>query len=578
MKRPSFPRAISTRVMLVFAVVVLLLASAMLAINAWSQRRLEDEVSRALLSQNQYFLHVLGRDLQQIGQRQEEIAAGEPLKRLIYLPTFLSAREIQYNMQWLQREMAVLRDISPLVEDVRIYVQDESNPIFRTYPSLFTLDMELSSRYAVMEGKSRAQHVLDGAFHFLVAYPEGRALQWTDYLLDITLSNEAIQSTLDQLYMGQDGLVLLADTSMQWYVGNSSFLQAGLLPQADWMEGGTPRSVQLQGAIYLLFQERFAANGLTLFALYPEHGMTQSLTVYRLWYWLTIGLAVGVLMLLGMYLNQQIHKPLRALMQAFANAGRGDLDVRLHTHSQDEFAGLYSSFNTTIAQLKRSIDETYTYQLYAREAKLKQLQSQINPHFLYNCFFVLYNMALVEDTDSIMHLSQYLGQYYQYVFRAESQTATVAEDYGQAMRYLHIQVLRFGNRFNLHCDEMPDAYAEVPMPRLVFQPLIENIFVHGFREKTGGDIRIIFTTRDDALEVTIEDNGVGMSPDALEELQRMLARGDKKDGASGLENVNRRLVLFYGPQSAIQLTAKAQGGLCVRFFVPKAREDGPEVA
>ncbi len=562
-------RTISTKVMLVFSVVILLLAAVMLFINDWSESRLEEELNQALLSQNQYFLHVLGRDLRQISQRQKEITTGEPLKRLVYLPTFLSPREIQYNVQWLTQEMVVLRDVSALVKGAHIYVQDKENPIFHNYSALFEMDEDLETHFAPIEGRSQA-YWFDGAdFHFTLPSAGGKALEWTDYVVDITLSNEAVQTTLDQLYMGRNGLVALADSSFQWSIGNSLFEQSGLTPQAQWLsETHDQRHIALNGTPYLMYQERLDAYDLVMFALYPEHGTTSDLVLFRVWYWITITLAAAIILGLSIYLHRQIHKPMRTLMKALVGVGNGDLDMRLHYNGRDEFAALYSSFNATVAQLRQSIDETYAYKLHAREAELKQLQSQINPHFLYNCFYVIYNMAQVEDTDSVMAMTQYLSQYYQYVFESARDKVPLAEDLKQAMAYIKIQIMRFGDRFEIHCDDIPAAFRATLVPRLIFQPLVENSFVHGFREKPGGHIYISFLETPGFLQVQIEDNGTGMPEEALGALAQSLVSGDWEEAVdSGLHNVNQRLRLFYGEDCGLHVGASSHGGLCVKFKI-----------
>lgn len=575
MKRTFVRGTISNKVLLVVSFVILFLAAMILVLNAWSEARLQAELRQALLYQNQYFLSTLNRDLLQIKQRQGEVLEGEPIKRLTYLPSFLSAREIQYNAQWLTREMAVLQDTNPLVKDARIYVPSGGHAIHVNYPSLFVHATDFQARYAGVEDSVTAYRPMDGSYHFVMAYPSQTPLEYVHYVIDVTLSNEAIAETLDQVYMGRDGLVLLASADMGWMVSNSAFAATGadageLL--AEGMPDGAAREgkwVTIGGAEFLLFVEPFGDYALRLLTLYPEHSMRGSAWVYRLWYWLAAGLATGFLGLLGVYLKRQVHRPMRALVTAFERVQAGDLHVRLAYSGRDEFSYLYSSFNTTVAQLEKSIEETYAYRLLAREAELKQLQSQINPHFLYNCFFVLYNMAELEDTDSIMRMTQYLGGYYRYVFRAEGELATLEEEFAQARNYLGIQSLRFGDRLSVSLEPVPEAWRQAPVPRLLFQPIVENIFAHGLKTP-GGTIRVVMEMEESALTIHFEDDGAGMTKEAAARLAKRLEEADAQPKTlSGLLNVHRRLRLHFGAGSGLAVSCSDLGGLKVSVRIER---------
>ena len=113
--------------------------------------------------------------------------------------------------------------------------------------------------------------------------------------------------------------------------------------------------------------------------------------------------------------------------------------------------------------------------------ELKQLQSQINPHFLYNSFFNIYRLAKDEDYENLTCFTQYLGSYYQYITRSASDEVSLLDEYNHAKTYCNIQQMRFHNRLELKMAPLPEAFAGYRVPRLIMQPIIENAFEHGLK-------------------------------------------------------------------------------------------------
>jgi two-component system sensor histidine kinase YesM len=215
----------------------------------------------------------------------------------------------------------------------------------------------------------------------------------------------------------------------------------------------------------------------------------------------------------------------------------------------------------------------YEEQIRSREAMLKQLQSQINPHFLYNCLFYIKNMARLGDEESVVAMALNLGEYFRYTTRMNKETALFQEELDVVVNYLEIQNLRM-KRIAYHI-EVPEPIRILVIPRLMLQPIVENAVVHGIEPIDGkGEIRIHGAVQEGEYRVVVEDNGVGLDDEQLAQLQRRLELPEEEVSASyGLWNVNQRLKLMFAPGSGLLLSRSPLGGLAVTVILKLVKEE-----
>src|SRR5690606_17807950 len=199
----------------------------------------------------------------------------------------------------------------------------------------------------------------------------------------------------------------------------------------------------------------------------------------------------------------------------------GYFSVRLNYSARNEFSLLFARFNIMAQRIQELIENVYEEKLRRREATLKQLQSQINPHFLYNCLFFIKNMARMKNEEAVVAMSLNLGDYYRYITRSESDLATIREELKMVTNYLEIQSLRLERvKFTI---DVPDDILDKTVPRLTLQPIIENAILHGIEPKAeNGEINIYGDFNDNVYTITVEDSGVGMSEDQLNKIKTSL--------------------------------------------------------
>lgn len=265
-------------------------------------------------------------------------------------------------------------------------------------------------------------------------------------------------------------------------------------------------------------------------------------------------------------INKIIHQPLDRLVSLFKEY-QENLDAPfVDSSNRGEFSYLYSSFNDMTERLDRSIKDNYENKLSLQRAELKQLQSQINPHFLYNGFYSIYRLGKMKEIDKATILSQKLASYYQFITKNNQDNVEFEKEYKHALDYCSIQQIRFSNRINFEASELTDETRHMLVPRLILQPIIENTFEHAFENSHNGVLKINVTYHNHILCVAIEDNG-SLSDEELLDLQQNLIRSEKAEVITGMYNVSNRLRLKYGENSGLFADRSNLGGLKVEIKI-----------
>lgn len=282
-------------------------------------------------------------------------------------------------------------------------------------------------------------------------------------------------------------------------------------------------------------------------------------------------LIVGIAVAWVLYRNVQV--PLRELVKGVQKIKMGQYKTRIPLKVKNEFRLIISRFNEMADEIQRLIENVLEQKLHAREAELKQLQSQINPHFLYNSLSYIISMTKLERKDAVLEMAYHLSDYYRYSTRVQNQQVKLREELKNAADYLSIHRMRM-NRIRYVIDVESDML-ELKVPRLILQPIVENALIHGIEELE--DIgTIILTGRriDGGCSLSVEDNGGKMTAESLNRLNRLLASPlDDRSESCGLVNVHRRLRLRYGAESGLRLSINAEAGLRAELYWRE--EEGP---
>ncbi|TDQ41091.1 sensor histidine kinase [Aureibacillus halotolerans] len=297
------------------------------------------------------------------------------------------------------------------------------------------------------------------------------------------------------------------------------------------------------------------------------------ITVSRAWFYGSIALLVSVGLLAAILLYRHVHVPIRSLIQGIQRIRRGDYSVRLEKDMKNEFRYVFMSFNQMAARTQELIEEVLQQKIHSQEATLRQLQYQINPHFLYNSLFYIKNMAKIRHNDAVEAMALHLGHYYRYMTQNQLTHATLEEECKFAGSFLNIHQLRV--RHLSYEISLPEHMRTIRIPRLLLQPLVENAVEHGMNSLTGhGRITVSIQEDGEQLFIAVSDNGQGMENHALIDLREKIYSSIAPQSQIGLWNVHQRMV-HHLPGGSTTLQSNAEGGLTVVLIWNKRRnEDG----
>nr|WP_238358002.1 histidine kinase [Cohnella zeiphila] len=218
------------------------------------------------------------------------------------------------------------------------------------------------------------------------------------------------------------------------------------------------------------------------------------------------------------------------------------------------------------SRIEELIEDVLKEQIRTKEANVKQLQSQINPHFLYNTLAYIKSMVELEEKEAAVSMTMNLSKYYRYTTKLSNSLATLQEELELIVNYLDIHN-RLTDDFEYEIDIDP-AILDMRIPRLSLQPLVENVIVHAFRKPVRyGAVRIRGSLEESGIaRLSVEDNGPGMAPAQLEALQAKIRNAPSDQIDSGLQNVHQRLMLLFGKGSGLSLGLSEWGGLCAELI------------
>lgn len=273
-------------------------------------------------------------------------------------------------------------------------------------------------------------------------------------------------------------------------------------------------------------------------------------------------ISVLLLSVLNAFIAVDFVKPINKLVKGMKKVQKGESNVYVHEDRKDELGFLNTTFNEMSSEINHLVNWVYREQLTRKEAELKALQSQINPHFLFNTLEAINWMAHLNNVPEISSTVSDLSDLMEASIGRDDRLITVEEEFTYADKYISLLKRRFENRIELVRNVSEDVLG-IKIPRLLIQPLVENAVYHGLEKtRSKGVITLNAAKTDGILAIEVVDNGTGMGKDELDALNERLSMdnntyfktlSEKKLKSIGIENVNRRIKLFYGENYGLQI-------------------------
>ncbi|MBP1973845.1 cache domain-containing sensor histidine kinase [Cohnella thailandensis] len=327
----------------------------------------------------------------------------------------------------------------------------------------------------------------------------------------------------------------------------------------------------MDGEPSLTIYKQSSETGWRVLMTIPQEQLMEDATLTRNFTIISASVIMIFALLISLVLVFALTRPMRSLVKLMKEVQTGNMDVVFPVVRRDEMGLVGSAFNRMIDRVKTLISDIVVMEKRKKEAELQSLQTQINPHFIYNTLESIRMTAVLNDDNEVGEMTRLLGKLLRYSIHAGTETVPLEQEWDHLRMYVQLLNYRYGNRFKLELPE--DSEIRMNVMKLLFQPIVENAVYHGMDEdKTGMTIKIEHQLEGTDHLFRVMDDGVGMDEDKLSQLRAGLREELAEwDGHGiGLRNVNERLKLRYGEPYGIGIESEPGVGTTVIVRIPQA--------
>ncbi len=327
-------------------------------------------------------------------------------------------------------------------------------------------------------------------------------------------------------------------------------------------------------ASHSLYSASVRKYGLTLYSLIPSSALNANQTMLLSSTILVFVLVLVLFVVLFIFISRGLTRPLDQMTDTMNRIRQGETQLRLPEMRQDELNKLGGTFNSMLDRIEELIAREYRTAIQLNDTKYKALQTQVNPHFLYNTLDTMSAIAMIHDCQIVSTLCHALSDLFRYSLRMDEPLAPISDELKHLKNYMFVMNVRMNDSIHLTID-IPADMMKTRVPRLSLQPLVENAISHGLRNKRGEKyIEIRAEKMDSEIRLIIADNGVGMSEEMLEKVRTMDSEQALSTGTSiGLINIAARLKLLFGREYGIEVESGEQEGTTVTLHIPLTQEE-----
>ncbi len=311
--------------------------------------------------------------------------------------------------------------------------------------------------------------------------------------------------------------------------------------------------------------------GWKIVSVTPKKIFYQNANRTRIVAGIMLSLSIFLMIFANQFVAVRVARPMKKLEDSLKGIGV-DKEPEIYIGGPPEIQHLGKTILSMVEQLRKLTDDIVKEQEEKRKSELDALQSQINPHFLYNTLDSIMWMVESEQYEDAVAMVQALGKLFRISLSRGKNIITVGEELQHARSYLDIQKYRYKNKF-ISYFEIEEDIEKYKTIKLILQPLIENAIYYGMEYMDGdGEIYIRAYTRENDLYFEVEDNGLGMREEQVAGLLTEEPKVRSKGSGIGLRNVHQRIQLYFGETYGLQIESEPDEGTIIRIHLPKTED------
>ncbi len=505
-------------------------------------------------------------------EQQDELYSGI----LTEFETIMEAREDIYN-------------IAVISSDGRYIINDGVDKL-NEYVSLGDLDWYQEALFYPDEtvlSSSHVQNLIKNNYKWVITLGKSIKNPYSGkengiFLIDLNYS--IISNMCESNSLGERGYLFILDKEGDIiYHPQQLLLYSGLKTERteDVMSSKTDHFVTAEGEKSKLYTiSTSEKTGWTVVGVAYTSELMKNKTKTQFMYILVAAILLIAAMVISVIISAGITKPILILKDSMKEVKQGHFEnANIDYIADNEIGSLSKSFNIMTTEIKNLMEKNIYEQKQKRRSELKALQSQINPHFLYNTLDSIIWMAEGNKTKEVVLMTSSLARLLRQSIGNENEVLTIEQEISYIENYLTIQKMRYKDKLEFEIDVEKDIYNE-NIAKLILQPLVENAIYHGIKFKnTKCLLRIEGYSRENDIIIKIIDNGIGMSEEVLNHIFDEHKVNYKSNGV-GVHNVQMRLQLYYGKNYGITYQSKEGEGTTATITIPKrvAQEENNEKA
>ena len=359
------------------------------------------------------------------------------------------------------------------------------------------------------------------------------------------IKKDVFQSLIDSAAVSSETFVFVTDAEGEIVYTPVNPIVYRLDEKCRTMADGSQERIRIENNEYLVSTYESKDTQWHFISVTSLYDLNRSmLRMYIVLILITV-LVLAAAIFISVRLADSVDKPIRELIGKMQLVEKGDLSIRANMNYQDEFGTLGKSFDHMLDQMNGMLEQIQTEKQRTLQARLKSMQEQIKPHFLYNTLDTINWMAREHHADDVVKIVEALTDMFRLGLSQGKDYITVREEIDHVRNYLYIQSVRYGAKITYEIDADKDCL-ETVIPKLILQPLVENSIYHGIKlKKGGGHIKVTAGKQDDQLLLSVYDTGVGISRKDLDKLRdniRSIKEGG--EGSFGMTYIIERLKLY----------------------------------
>ena len=392
-------------------------------------------------------------------------------------------------------------------------------------------------------------------------------------VLLVDMNYSSIEQLLDKANSDTSGeyLYLMAPDGEIIYHPKQNLIHMGLYQENNSMAAGyedTTTEENFQGENRLVTVKTISYTGWKLVSVVPMKSFSMGMSGMRNLVVLLVALTVFAAVILNQMVSARISKPLRRLNDSVKEWEAGNMEPDIYIGGSMEVEHLGKTLRSTVAQIRQLMDDIVVEQEEKRKSELDALQSQINPHFLYNTLDSIVWMITGERYDDAVFMITQLASLFRISLSRGKTVIRIEDEVKHAQNYMNIQKIRYKNSFEVDFQIDPEILDGCTV-KLVLQPLLENAIYYGMEFMDGeGEIHVRGYRKENDVYLEVEDNGLGMPEEEAAELLNGKERPHKHGSGVGLVNVHSRLKLRFGDQYGLIIKSCPDEGMLVQIHIP----------